>query len=358
MKLKLLIIFVLGVFANLISFAQNKDLSKQINEANSLVYNNPDKAILQANILLKNIKKEDISNRINIYLVLGGAFSTKEKHYEALNFGFEAYDLVKNTNYNTEQIKALGFIANQYYILQMDDKVGYYLDNSEKIIAQKPLNDSLNYLAANIYILQAIRYKDKLDCDFAINYFDKSLKAYKSANYKNSKFNLPIIYIQKAYCFYDLNQLELAKKNFEDAYNIAIKSDNEYAKSYALIGLAMVLTKNGQYQQSNDSLEKVKNNFNSQTSLGLQLETYSALTENYYKLENQNAYLKSADLLKKTIHLNDSVNTSSIEKILEDQHQNMNEIYEKSVFNRICAIAFGVTFILLMVFLIFFRQKK
>lgn len=309
-------IICLILFFGTILQAQQREIQQQLNKAGLLVYDNPDEAIELLEKLQIGLDESDLDNHIKIMLLLGSAYSSKQNHKEALRYGFEAEELVRNTVKYPEQLKTLGFIANQYYILQIDEKVNEYLDKSEKVIAAHPVPDSVNYLVANIYFIRALNYKDKLDCNFAVNYFNKAIASYKKSDYKNSKINLPIIYIQKGYCFFDQNRLDSADYSFRRAYEISSENEIIYNESYALIGISKVLYKRGDYHSALDTLLRIKRE---RLPVSVNSEIYKELSENYLKMKDFEQYKTYSERYLDTAKEMEKGDVLSIQNLLELQ---------------------------------------
>lgn len=304
------------------SFAQKADFQDSLNKAELLVYENPEKAIEMAHALRSEIEKKDYRLQISILLLLGNAYSSKQNYQKALEHAFSAYELAQKSEHYVDELKVLGFIANQYYILQLDEKVDFYLDKSEKIISQTPIPDSLDYVVANTYFIRALNYKDKLDCNFAINYFNKAIQVYEKSNYPNSKINLPITYIQKGYCFFDQKELDSADYNFRKAYQISLKNKIVYNQSHAQIGISKILFERKDYKSAIDTLVKVENELESSAPLSLRADIYKNLSDNYLKLEDYKNYKQYSDSYLNIKKEMDSLEVKFVENILDSQLSN------------------------------------
>lgn len=326
MKKHIVLLFVL-ISTN--SFAQKISFRDSLNKAELLVYENPEKAIEMAGELQSEIDKKDYRKQISILLLLGNAYSSKQNYQKALDRAFEAYELAKKTDNTIDELKVLGFIANQYYVLQLDDKVDFYLDKSEKIIAQAEIPDSLDYVVANTYFIRALNYKDKLDCNFAINYFNKAIKVYENSDYPNSKINLPITYIQKGYCFFDQKELDSANYNFRKAYDNSVKNQVVYNKSHAQIGISKILTEQKNYKSALDTLLNVEQELETSSPLSLKAEVYKSISDNFLLTKDYQNYKKYADSYLKIKKEIDSLEVRFVENILDSQISNADDSIKK-----------------------------
>lgn len=299
--------------------AQDKQFQDSLNKAELLVYENPDEAIQLANSLQTKINPKDAQQQISILLLLGSAHSSKQQHQKALEYAFEAYELAKKSEDFVDELKVLGFISNQYYILQLDEKVDFYLDQSEKIVSQHSIPDSIDYIVANTYFIRALNYKDKLDCNFAINYFNKAIKVYEHIDYSNSKINLPITYIQKAYCYLDQNELDSADFSFRKAYEISLKNKIIYSQSHAKIGISKILFEKKDFNAAIDTLKNIEIELETSSPLSLKAEIYSNLSDNYLQIQDFENYKKYADFYLKAKQELDASEVKFAGNILESQ---------------------------------------
>lgn len=355
------IMVVLLLAATSISAQEAKKIDSILDKANLMVYEDPDKAIsIVNNLLLQN--KLSTKQQANALLTIAGGYSAKRHNQRAIEYGLKVYRLAEKEQANNEQVRALGFIGNQYHFLKMHDKVNLYLDMAEEIMDKKIDKDSLHFIKGNVYFVKGVNYKDKLDCDVAISYFDKSIAEYTKTTDNNSKnLNLSIALIQKGLCLTDQLQLNDARAVLIKAKNIAFKNgytENEY---YTDIALAKTYFAENDYRQSNAILFKIEKQVDVFHGLNLQNEFYSALADNFLKLndyENYNTYSKK--YLKGKIEI-DSLEVNSFHNLISEiavekgntlKTQNRNEDFY-------IVIAF-VLFLLLALFLAFkiFKVKK
>lgn len=331
--------------------AQQSGFQDSLNKAELLVYENPEKAIEMAQEFQSEIDKKDYRKQISVLLLLGNAYSSKQNYQKALEQAFSAYGLAQKNDDTIFELKVLGFIANQYYVLQLDDKVDFYLDKSEKIIAQAEIPDSLDYVVANTYFIRALNYKDKLDCNFAINYFNKAIAVYEKSNYANNKINLPITYIQKGYCFFDQKQLDSADYNFRKAYEISVKNQIVYNKSHAQIGISKILSERKNYKSAIDTLIQVEKELETSSPLSLRAEVYKNISDNFLRIEDYKNYQKYSDSYLKIKKEMDSLEVRFVENILDSQISNSDAFIQKEK-NKVTI--FGLILIISLIGLILF----
>lgn len=335
--------------------AQEKQFQDSLNKAELLVYENPEEAIELANSLQAKINRKDAPQKISILLLLGSAHSSKQQHQKALEYAFEAYELAKKSEDFIDELKVLGFISNQYYILQLDEKVDFYLDQSEKIISQHAIPDSIDYIVANTYFIRALNYKDKLDCNFAINYFNKAITIYQNSDYSNSKINLPITYIQKAYCFLDQHELDSAEYNFKKAYDISLKNKITYSQSHAKIGISKILFEKKDFNAAIDTLKKVEKELETSSPLSLKSDIYSNLSDNYLQIQDFENYKKYTDFYLKVKKESDASEVKFAGNILDSQLSESDKNFKIKERNVLIS---GIIILISLLGLIFFVKFK
>lgn len=334
---------------------QEASFQKKMKELELLIYNNPDQAIETGLKISQTVKPQNYVDFVSINLFLGEAYAAKQEYSKALFHGKEAYNKVKNTSHYTEQIKSLGFLANQYYVLQRDDQLNYYLNQSEQMLYKHNLPEEFRYLAGNVYFIRALNYKENLDCNFAITYFNKAINEYKFSKSPNKKVNLSVIYIQKAYCQLDFQQLDSAKSNFLKAYQISSKYQITENIVYAQLGLANVLTAKKQFRESITAINKIDSLY----PHILNGEKFKSLSEIYLLMHDNNRYLYYVNNYVKIQH---QINQRDIDYVTDIWNLNNKSNFEDYSQEKNKKIAFVVVIslflIAIIVFLVIFLKKN
>ena len=309
---------VLLLLSSVVHSQESKKIDSILAKANLMVYENPDAAIKSVSEVSQQFKL-NTRQQTDALLTIASAYSTKRYNQKAIDYGLQAYRLAEAGNAEREQVRVLGFIGNQYYFLKMHDKVNLYLDMAEQIMNSKIDKDSLHFIKGNVYFVKGVNYKDKLDCDVAISYFDKSIAEHsKATDNKSSSLNLSIAMIQKGLCLTDLLRLTEARLVLEKAHDIAQKNSHKENEYYADIALAKTFYAENNFKESNEILFRIRKEIDEFNALSLQNDFYSALADNFLKLkdyENYNIYSLKYLKVKNEI---DSLEVNSFNNLINE----------------------------------------
>lgn len=277
------------------------ELSLKLKKANSMIYSDPARAIVIANEVSEN-SPESSGLKLSALIVLGAAYSEKfdiEKSIESLQ---KAQKIAEQRKDHVNQVRSLSLLGYQYQILQINDKTHSYLDQAEEITNKHGLPDSLLYLRGNNYSIKALMYQQTLDCDYAVEYFNKAITIYKKIkNNDVAKTNLCIGYLNKSLCF-------IEKKNADSAKVSLLKSD-EIIKQMKLtddvqisqqIAWAKYHTLNKKYKTSIEILNKNLGKAKKMSQLGTDVEIYQLLSQNYLALDDIPQYNYYSNLYTQT----------------------------------------------------------
>lgn len=336
-------------------------LSKKLSQANSFIYSQPEKAISIANEVYKKSDENSLL-QLSSLITLGTAYSESfniEKSIEVLQ---KAQKIAQFRKDFINQVRVLSLLGYQYQILQINDKTHAYLDEAEQIMEQHPLPDSLVYLRGNNYSIKALTYQQSLDCDYAIEYFNKAISVYKTLkNNDVSKTNLSIGYLNKAICLIEINKPDSVKAtliqgdkilnelNVTD--DISVSQQIAWAKYYMKIG---------NHEKSNkiliENLKKVKNI----SQIGVDKDIYQLLSQNYLALNDVEKYNHYSNLYIETQKKYSEAEKKSITHIInkspEDQNQNSQSDSKFLIF---ISLFLGLILLMITLFLIkSYRLKK
>ena len=167
----------------------------------------------------------------------------------------------------------------------------------------------------NIYGVKGNGYKDDLDCDFALKYYNKAISAYKSAEQNQSVVNnLALVYIEKSNCLIDKQDLDSATYFLNNALSV-IKKNNliEYDQS-ATISLARIHQSKREFRQSNDLLNQVLKDKNLAQELLIQNQIYKLLAQNAFELKDFVTYKKYIDIIKTSNSKIEKINLNALER--------------------------------------------
>ena len=213
-------------------------------------------------------------------------------------------------------INSLGFIGNQYYILKLNKKAINYLNRAETIIDY--LNDnSLQQVTANIYFVKALIYKDNLDPEFAIRYFDKAINEYNKSKDKSSLLNINITKMQKGYSLIEMGKSKEAEIIFTDVIRESEKNKIAEVYSYARIGLAASLEGQKDFIKANQILLETEKQIGKSQNIEMLTEIYDALSQNYLVQNNEKRYFFYNKKLENNLLKNDEIEKKSFSDLLD-----------------------------------------
>lgn len=304
-----------GIFLIFISvlFCAQKPTEKTLAEIDRISLENPDSAIVLINRIESQLQNTNFKSRL--LLSKGNAFSLKHLSSESLNSGFEAYEIAGKAKDSLMMINSLSFIGNQYYIIKMNSEALNYLTKAEKLIDRISGNKQLNYINANIFFVKGLIYKDKLDPNFALEYFNKAIDNYKKTDSEKSSYNMLITLIQKAYSLGDLNRVGEARKILELTIISSEKNNLKEVGNYAKIALATIATKSGDYEESNKILLEVEQKLDQKENSLMLLEIDEAMTSNYFLTKDLENYKVYSQKYEKSLLENEMKEAKSISDI-------------------------------------------
>ncbi len=323
-------LFILLFFISIFGFAQSESnalLEKQITETDRMSFVDPDSALVMAKKIEPKI--DDDRLRSKLLLAKGSAYSVKHLSSIALKLGFESLDNSQKAKDSLMMINALGFIGNQYYILKLNKKAINYLNKAETIIDL--LNDnSVNLVTANIYFVKALIYKDNLDSDFAIRYFDKAINEYNKINDRSSILNKNITKIQKGYSLIDVGKTNEAEAIFSEVIKEAERYKISEFYSYARIGLAAAYENKKEFDKANHILLETEKQIGNTPNIGMLIEVYDALSQNYLGQNNKEKYFYYNRKLENNLIKNEEIEKKSFSDLLNKNIESQNSELENN----------------------------
>ncbi|MEG0188433.1 MAG: hypothetical protein RR668_07205, partial [Algoriella sp.] len=253
---------------------------------------------------------------ITARLIKTNAYSSLDDSYNALKYVFETYEYIKKEKDIFNEARILGRIGELFQLYGYNTQSRDYLDESVKIITSSsfPKEKRSMYLG-NIYGVKGNGYKDDLDCDFALKYYNKAISAYKSAEQNQSVVNnLALVYIEKSNCLIDKQDLDSATYFLNNALSV-IKKNNliEYDQS-ATISLARIHQSKREFRQANDLLNQVLKDKNLAQELLIQNQIYKLLAQNAFELKDFVTYKKYMDIIKTSNSKIEKINLNALER--------------------------------------------
>ncbi|SRX53930.1 tetratricopeptide repeat protein [Aequorivita sp. CIP111184] len=296
-------LFLAGLFFTVQIGYSQKEVDSILKIANKQIYENPDEAIINANVAL-NSQRITIRNKINSLLTISTAYSSKRDYEKASEYIVQINELIPKINDEIQKMNILNRIGAHYQELQIYDKAMEYLDESLVLIAKYPIQDSVQtYLGYNS-ILRGFIYREQTNCDIAIKYFDDAIMAYDKTilNKPIMNANLSICYYNKGNCLVSLNKIEEAKKNFLKAIEHAKILNAKSLIAFGEKGLAEAEAARGNYQGALSLLNEALAISKDVGDIILNRGIYEGLANNYLVLgdwENYTLYQNKYLAIKK-----------------------------------------------------------
>jgi len=299
---KFTFVFIIFLLLGISQTAKGQDeLSLKLNKANSMIYSDPATSIMIANEVSEN-SPENSGLQLSALIVLGAAYSEKFDIERSIQSLLKAQKIAEQRKDHVNQVRALSLLGYQYQILQINDKTHRYLDQAEEITNKHGLPDSLLYLRGNNYSIKALMYQETLDCDYAVEYFNKAITIYKKIkNNDVAKTNLCIGYLNKSLCFIENKNADSAKvsllKSDEIIKQMKLTDDVEISQQ---IAWAKYHKLNKNHKTSIGILDKNLEKAKKLSQLGLDVEIYQLLSQNYLALDDIPQYDHYSNLYTET----------------------------------------------------------
>ena len=221
-----------------------------IKKAKLSIYENPDGVIQLCDSIYKNPNTSD-GTRVEALITISDAYSSKRDYKRSLKYFQKANELAKGNPDIDLQIFILNRTAARYQQIKAFDKAIEYLDKCDKLIAEHPNKTSGTYFTqATNNILRGFIYKDRLNCDIAINYFDNSIKQYNTFASEKRSAHLSIVYYNKGNCYVSMGQYDKAEYSFQEAIKMAKVINAKSLEAFAMKGLGEVFYYRKQYDKA------------------------------------------------------------------------------------------------------------
>jgi len=360
--IKYTILFVLIVADSCVNNvrAQNKTQLDSLIRASTLeIYENPDKAIATGRAISED-PKNNSKIKIRGLMLVSDGYSSKRDYQKSLEYVLKANQLAGNLNDDLLKIRILYKLAAQYQQLKIYDKAIAFLDESEQLSLAFPVRDSVQFLLGNNYVIRGFIYKEQLNCDIAINFFQKGIKEYKDIEGSLMNANLSITHYNIGNCYILMANNEAAKKSFQESIKIARQVNAKSLEGFSLKGLAEVYTLEGKYNEAIKVLQQALVLSRSVGDLILNQGIYKGLSENYLAINEWEQYrIYHLNYLKTQLEVKESERKSisdSLDKTWAVQNSKLKEVIPNYNYGILTSIL--ITIIVVVFFIFYYRKVQ
>lgn len=356
-KKKYILAAILLLFNCFYIFAQDqKKIEQLIKSSNNEMYENPDK-VITTGLKIIQLSKNNIDLKIKAYKLVSDGYSSKRDYQKSLKYLIKAIGLLPKSEDKLLKISIDTKAGIQYHQLNIYESAITYLDRAEKMCLEYPVQDSVRSFLGVNYIVRGFIYKEKLNCDIAISFFDKGIKELSSNNkaFENAS-RISIAKYNKGNCYILTEQNGLAEQSFKEALQFAKKINAKSLEAFALKGIAQIYTLNGNYLAAITELNHTYLIADGVNDLVLNKEIYKGLSENYLALNNPVKYQEYQQKLTQTQAKLKENERASIENLLLENYNNL-ENKSKTEFSSFWIIVF-LSMGLAIPVIFFFITKK
>jgi len=354
----LILVFSMPLSSFALSFNQNiKKIDSVLEASRFRVYENPNEAIELGLSVYEN-SDYTIKTKVKALMLISLAYTSKRNYQKALEYIILADDLSKTLNDKVLQIEILFRTGILYQQLKIFDKSIDYLEKTEQMAFLYPDRAIVSKYIANSYTVKGFIYKDNLNCDIALEYFDKGIAEYQNVKNEEVNTNLSIVYYNKGNCYTLLSQYGNAKNSFNRSIALAKVVHANSLVAFAKKGLASVFTEQGEYQKAIDYLEEALEESKEVGDLVLNSGIYNGLLENYLALNQWEEYQKYYELYSNSQLEIKKAERNSVSDSLDDNNNRKNEKLQdlqKQTLNRLKLFSL---FVLLLFIGVFFINKR
>jgi len=283
-------LFLGSIFLLLQTAYAQKKVDSLLEKSNVLIYENPDKAIILAQQAY-DYPDVSVNNKVNVLLTISTAYSSKRDYNKATEYVEQIKSLIPDIKNERQQMNILNRIAGHYQELQIYDKAIDYLDQALELIEKYPVQDSVQTFLGYNATLRGFIYREQMNCEIALKYFDKAIKAYEKATEPHLRnANLSICYYNKGNCLLTLNKVDEAKTSFLNSIDYAQNAEAKSLIAFGQKGLAEAKTLEGNYNEAIIILNNASQTSENVGDLILNKGLYDGLANNYLALHDWENY--------------------------------------------------------------------
>ena len=288
--MKTLIILFLSIFCSFThSVFGQKDLDSIIQHATIQIYDNPISAINIGKTSFEKANTPDTKARA--LMLISSAYLSQRENEKALDYALMSGEYLNEVKDQQTKIRILNAIGMQHQQLRIFDKAIEYLDEALQLIKDQPEPNSYSTQLGYNYAIRGFIYRERMNCDIAITYFNRSIDQYqKNISFSTSSANISTMMYNKGNCFLQLTQIDSARTNFLKAIEYAEKIDANSLYAFAKKGLSEVFTLNGKYNNAIKELEDAEDASKNVGDLVLNQGIYKNFSDNYLAINNKDKY--------------------------------------------------------------------
>jgi tetratricopeptide (TPR) repeat protein len=336
-----------------------QQIDSLLNDSKNRVYEKPDESIELGLSVFENFTYSTTTRTRALVLVSLG-YTSKRDYQKALEYIIKANEISIELDDKKLQLEILFMTGIIYQQLKIFDKSIEYLEKIEKVAFAYPVYDSIGKYLANSYVVKGFIYKDNLNCDIALEFFDIGIGEYEKLKHINTNANTSIVFYNKGNCYILLSEYTKAKESFIKAIEFANLENASSLVSFAEKGMAEVYTFEGKYE---DAILLLLSAFEQSKNVGdlvLNQGIYKGLFENYLALNNWDEYQKYYNLFLKTqldIKMSERESISiSIDKNFDAKKEKLNII--KNQYNNKLKWIFIIVILISTTVLIIERKNR
>ncbi|WMW77782.1 tetratricopeptide repeat protein [Flavobacterium sp. 20NA77.7] len=320
------------------------------------MYENPDK-VIATGLKIIQLSGNNTDLKIRAYKLISDGYSSKRNYQKSLKFLIKALELLPKSENKLLKISIDTKAGIQYHQLNIYESAITYLDRAEKMCLEYPIPDSVNSFLGVNYIVRGFIYKEKLNCDIAISFFDKGIKELSLNNKAlENASRISIAKYNKGNCYILNGQNKLAEQSFKEALYFAKKVNAKSLEAFALKGIAQIYKLYGKYEAAITELNHAYRIANKVNDLVLNEEIYKGLSENYLALNNTEKYQSyQLKLIQTQTKLKEN-ERASIENLLAENYTNL-ENKSNSEFSNFWLIFFVASGVIVALVFLFLSNK-
>lgn len=285
---RIVLIFLLSFFSyNLYGQTSPK---KELEEARSILEENPEKAAEMAKEVYASSPYEDV--QLNALISVVKAYTVMDERKKAIIYANEALKLAEGSKDKSKQMRILGMLGEQYQIYHLNKIARTYLKKADSLLSTANEEDKHTQLIrANLFAVTGNSYKDELDCSYAIENYNKAIEIYTKYTETSAQNNLVLMYLEKAECLLELSDFKTAETYFQKAWTGAKRLDLTEFQLQANLGQAEIDIALKDYRSAVQKLNLLEAQADDLNSIGFKVSLYENLKMTYSKMGDVEKYI-------------------------------------------------------------------